>query len=228
MGDDTYTATGENRIKVLVVDDHPVVRQGLKLLINLEPDFMVCAEAEDESTALSALQTFNPDIAVIDLSLINCDGIKLIKDIKRRYPHLQILVLSMHDESFYAEKALHAGASGYIMKQEAPEKIIKAIRHILDGNIYLSERMCSKMLNKFLNSNREGTSSAIECLSDREIEVYRLIGNGLTTREIAGQLNLKITTIETFRANIKNKLKLRNAAELTQHAIHFILSNYLL
>jgi len=224
MDADNYTANEGNRLKVLVVDDHPVVRHGLKLLLNLESDLMVCAEAEDESTALSALQSLTPDVAIIDISLKNCDGIRLIKNVKRRYPGLQVLVLSMHDESLYAERALLAGASGYIMKQEAPESIIKAIRHIHKCNIYLSERMCAKMLNKFLSSNRAGPSPTLEILSDRELEVYRLIGKGLATREIADQLNLSIKTIETFRAKIKNKLKLKNAAELAQHAIHFILS----
>ena len=217
-------ANEKNRLKVLVVDDHPVVRQGLKLLLDLEPDLMVCAEAEDESTALSSLQSLKPDIAIIDISLKNSDGIKLIKDVKRRYPDLQILVLSMHDESLYAERALLAGASGYIMKQEAPESIIKAIRHIHQCNIYLSERMRGKMLNNILSSNRTRPSSTLEILTDRELEVYQLIGKGLDTREIANQPNLRIKTIEAFRANIKNKLKLKNAAELAQHAIHFILS----
>jgi len=227
MEADTYTANEKNRLKVLVVDDHPVVRQGLKLLLNLEPDLMVCAEAEDESTALSALQSLKPDIAIIDISLKNSDGIKLIKDIKRRYPDLQILVLSMYDESLYAERALLAGASGYIMKQEAPESIIKAIHHIHESNIYLSERMCAKMLNNILSSNRARHSSTLEIHTDRELEVYRLIGKGLATREIADQLNLSIKTIETFRAKIKNKLKLKNAAELTQHAMHLIWSGAL-
>ena len=171
MEADTYTANEKNRLKVLVVDDHPVVRQGLKLLLNLEPDLMVCAEAEDESTALSALQSLKPDIAIIDISLKNSDGIRLIKDVKRCYPDLQVLVLSMHDESLYAERALLAGASGYIMKQEAPESIIKAIPHIHESNIYLSERMCGKMLNTCFSSHHEKIASTLRLPSDRELEV---------------------------------------------------------
>ena len=206
------------------MDDHPVVRQGLKLLINQEPDLMVCGEAEDPRKALAAIQEQQPGFAIIDLSLAHSSGIDLIKNIKLRCPNLPILVLSMHDESLYAERALRAGARGYIMKQEAPEKVITAIRQVLQGSIYVSEKMGVKMLHSYIDSPKTPITSSVELLSDRELEVFQLLGKGLGTRQIAEKLNISVKTVEAYRANIKEKLNLKSSSELVQHAIHWVLS----
>ena len=218
----------KNRIRsrVFIVDDHPIVRQGLKLLIDQEPDLMVCGDAENADAVLPAIRALKPAIAVIDLSLGHDSGIELIKTIRLQHPDLPLLVLSMHDESLYAERALRAGARGYIMKQEAPEKVIIAIKQVLQGDIYLSDAMKAKMLNKIIDS-REKKSSPIELLSDRELQVFKLLGSGLSTRQISDQLHVSIKTVEAYRANIKEKLNLKSSAELVQHAIHWILSEEL-
>ena len=206
------------------MDDHPVVRQGLKLLINQEPELTVCGEAENQQKAFAAIQEQHPDIAIIDLSLAHSSGIDLIKNIKLRYPDLPILVLSMHDESLYAERALRAGARGYIMKQEAPEKVITAIREVLQGKLYVSDAMGAKLLKQFIDRRSAAAASSVELLSDRELEVFQLIGKGLGTRQISEKLNISIKTVEAYRANIKEKLKLKSSSELVQHAIHWVLS----
>jgi len=218
----------KNRIRsrVFIVDDHPIVRQGLKLLIDQEPDLMVCGESENADAVLTAIRELKPAIAVIDLSLGHDSGIELIKNIRLQNPDFLLLVLSMHDESLYAERALRAGARGYIMKQEAPEKVIIAIRQVLQGAIYLSDAMKAKMLNKIIDS-REKKSSPIELLSDRELQVFKLLGSGLSTRQVSDQLHVSIKTVEAYRANIKEKLNLKSSAELVQHAIHWVLSEEL-
>jgi len=214
------------RSRVFIVDDHPIVRQGLKLLIDQEPDLMVCGEAETADAVLPAIRQLQPAIAVIDLSLGHDSGIELIKNIRLQHPDLPLLVLSMHDESLYAERALRAGAKGYIMKQEAPEKVIIAIRQVLQGAIYVSDAMKAKLLNKIIDS-REKKSSPIELLSDRELQVFKLLGSGLGTRQVADSLHVSIKTVEAYRANIKEKLNLKGSAELVQHAIHWVLSGEL-
>jgi DNA-binding NarL/FixJ family response regulator len=223
------TKSGEKggRAAVFVVDDHPIVRQGLKLLINQEPDLMVCGEAENARSVLPAIQDLKPAIAIIDISLGHDSGIELIKTIRLQHPDLPLLVLSMHDETLYAERALRAGAKGYIMKQEAPEKVIGAIRQVLQGKIYVSEAISAKMLHTFIDSRHDETSSPIELLSDREMQVFKLLGSGLSTRRVAEQLNVSIKTVEAYRANIKEKLNLKSSAELVQHAIHWVLSGEL-
>ncbi len=219
----------KNRIRsrVFIVDDHPIVRQGLKLLIDQEPDLMVCGEAENARSVLPAIQDLKPDIAIIDISLGHDSGIELIKTIRLQHPDLPLLVLSMHDETLYAERALRAGAKGYIMKQEAPERVIIAIRQVLQGKIFLSDAMSAKMLNTFIDSRRDETTSSIELLSDRELQVFQLLGRGLGTRQVADSLNISIKTVEAYRANIKEKLNLKSSAELVQHAIHWVLSGEL-
>jgi len=214
------------RSRVFIVDDHPIVRQGLKLLIDQEPDLMVCGEAETADAVLPAIRQLQPAIAVIDLSLGHDSGIELIKNIRLQHPDLPLLVLSMHDESLYAERALRACAKGYIMKQEAPEKVIIAIRQVLQGAIYVSDAMKAKLLNKIIDS-REKKSSPIELLSDRELQVFKLLGSGLGTRQVADSLHVSIKTVEAYRANIKEKLNLKGSAELVQHAIHWVLSGEL-
>jgi DNA-binding NarL/FixJ family response regulator len=227
MTKNRYTAADAQRFKVFVVDDHPIVRQGLRLLIDQEPDLTVCGEAETADAVLPAIRKLQPAIAVIDISLGHDSGIDLIKNIRLQHPDLPLLVLSMHDESLYAERALRAGAKGYIMKQEAPEKVIIAIRQVLQGNIYVSDAMGAKLLNKLIESSRDETSSPIELLSDRELQVFKLLGSGFGTRQVADKLNVSIKTVEAYRANIKEKLNLKGSAELVQHAIHWVLSGEL-
>jgi DNA-binding NarL/FixJ family response regulator len=207
--------------RLLLVDDHPIVRQGLAEMINQEHDLMVCGTAEDVHKALEAIDRIKPDLVIADISLKGSNGIELLKNIKIRHPRMLVLVLSMHDESLYAVRALRAGAAGYIMKQEATEKVLTAIRHVLTGEIYLSEKMEKKMMHQLVGGRTARTGSPIEDLSDRELEVFGLIGQGHGTRQIAEELHLSIKTIESHRAHIKEKLNLKNATELVQHAIQW-------
>lgn len=210
------------KIKVLLVDDHPILRAGLGRLINQEADMMICGEAEDGPTAFDLVGTLNPDIAVIDISLKGSNGIELVKNLKARYPELPTMVLSMHDESLYAERALRAGSLGYIMKEEAIGQVLVAIRKVLQGEIFLSEKMKTKMLQQMASGKGKVVCSPIEQLTDRELEVFRLIGEGCSTRQIAGQLHLSVRTVEAYREYIKSKLSLKNATELVQHAFHWV------
>jgi DNA-binding NarL/FixJ family response regulator len=220
-------ATGENAkrvIRVLIVDDHPVVRRGLVSMINQEPDMETCAEAEDFHQGLEAIKNHQPDLAIIDLSLKDIGGLELVKQVKVLYPEMPMLVLSMYDETLYCERVLRAGASGYIMKQEGTAKLIVAIRTVMDGEIYVSDRMASRMLGKFIGGKAGSGSSPLERLSDRELEVFEMLGRGLSTREVAERLCVSIKTIESHREHIKEKLKLRNANELVQHATQWVMS----
>ena len=216
------TVARKPKTKVLLVDDHPILRAGLGKLINQEADMMICGEAEDGPTAFDLAGTLNPDIAVIDISLKGSNGIELVKNLKARYPDLPTLVLSMHDESLYAERALRAGSLGYFMKEEAIEQVLVAIRKVLQGEIFLSEKMKGKMLQQMASGKGKVISSPIEQLTDRELEVFRLIGEGCSTRQIAGQLHLSVRTVEAYREYIKSKLNLKNATELVQHAFHWV------
>jgi len=213
---------GSGKIKVYVVDDHPIIRQGLKQMINQEKDLMVCGDAEDACQGLEEVKALQPDIVIVDISLKGMSGIDLIKNLKNRYADLPILVLSMHDESLYAERVLRAGARGYIMKQEATTNVLSAIRCILEGKIYVSERMTAKILEKSVEGRSDKTASPVDLLSDRELEVFQMIGKGLGTRQIAKELHLSIKTVETYRENIKEKLKLENATELVRHAVQWV------
>lgn len=210
--------------KVFVVDDHPIVRQGLALLINREADLTVCGEAEDAQTAMQSVNSVPPDIMVVDISLNGPDGLDLLKDIRTRHPDLPVLILSMHDESIYAERALRAGAQGYIMKQEATEKVLVALRRILSHEIYVSERIANRMLQRYIGSPGAERQSSVADLTDRELEVFRLIGEGHSTRQIAEELHISIKTVESYQAHIKEKLSLRSARELVQHAIQWSIS----
>ena len=216
------TATGKHR--VLVVDDHPIIRQGLALLIDREPDLLVCGHADDAHTATEAIATLWPDLVILDISLGGQDGLELLKQIRARDAGLPILVLSMHDESIYAERVLRAGANGYIMKQEATDLVLTAIRRILDGEVYMPERVASRMLRQYARGAAVGAASPLASLSDRELEVFRLIGGGSSTREIAEGLHLSVKTVESYQAHIKEKLALRNARELQHHAIEWALN----
>jgi DNA-binding NarL/FixJ family response regulator len=207
--------------RILVVDDHPIVRQGLALLINREPDLIVCGEAEDAMGAMHVLASAHPDILIVDISLNGPDGIDLLKNIRLSHPTLPVLILSMHDELIYAERALRAGANGYIMKQEATENVLVAARRILNGEIYVSTRIANQMLRHYITGSGTLRNSSIADLSDRELEVFRLIGEGHGTRQIAKELHLSIKTVESYQAHIKEKLSLRSARELMQRAIQW-------
>ena len=206
---------------VFVVDDHPIVRQGLTLLINQEADLAVCGEAEEMHSALSAIQAARPDILIVDISLNGPDGLELLKNVRITAPRLPVLILSMHDESIYAERALRAGANGYIMKQEATEKVLVALRRILSGEIYVSDRIANSMLRHYVRGAKPSEHSSISDLTDRELEVFRLIGEGHGTRQIAEVLHLSVKTVESYQAHIKEKLSLRSARELVQHAVQW-------
>jgi DNA-binding NarL/FixJ family response regulator len=215
------TQADKSKTKVIIVDDHPIVRQGLAELINNEQDLTVCGHAEDAHEALAIIKESGPDMVIVDISLKETSGMELIKDIKAQYPDLPVLALSMHDESLYAERALRAGAKGYIMKVEATENVVTAIRKVLSGQIYVSDRMAAKMVRKLVGGGPQAGASAIESLSDRELEVFCLIGQGFGTRQIAERLHLSVKTIETYRAHIKVKLDLADSSELLQYAIQW-------
>jgi DNA-binding NarL/FixJ family response regulator len=209
--------------RVFIVDDHPIVRQGLAMMIDAEDDLQVCGHAEEAQTALQAIVECKPDILIVDISLNGPDGLELVKHVRTVFAELPILVLSMHDEATYAERALRARANGYIMKQEATEKVLVAIRRILNGEIYLSDRMANKVLQQYMGGLPAG-QSRIRDLSDRELEVFRLIGDGHGTRQIADELHLSMKTVETYQAHIKEKLLLRTGRELVQQAIFWKMS----
>jgi len=221
-------AAKKNPTRVLIVDDHPLLRRGIAQLINHQSDMMVCGEAENAHKALEAIATTKCDVAIIDISLGGSSGIELLKNIKVRYPKLLVLILSMHDESVYAQRALRAGAAGYIMKQEATDRVLTAIRRVLSGEVYLSEKLGARMLSQLIGGR--GTKlggTPTEELSDRELEVFGLIGQGHGTRPIAEKLHLSVKTIESHRAHIKEKLNLKNATELVHHAIQWAQSENL-
>ncbi len=207
--------------RIVIVDDHPIVRQGLAQLIDQEDDLHICGQAEDAHEAMQAIRELNPDLVIVDISLRTTSGIDLIKDIKTQFPALPVLTLSMHDEALYAERALRAGARGYIMKQEAPEEVVAAIRRVLAGTTYVSQGMAAKMVNKIVAGPGEEGASPVDRLSDRELEVFRLIGEGYGTREMAEKLYLSVKTIETYRAHIKEKLNLQDANQLLRAAIRW-------
>ena len=212
--------------RVFLVDDHPAMRQGLKELIDQEADLYVCGQAADIPSALEGIEKTKPDIAIVDLTLKESSGLELIKDLKVRRNDLPVLVLSMHGEALYAERVVRAGGRGYIMKEATTEKIIEAIRCVLAGDIYLSADISSKVLKKMAGVH-DGSVDSIENLSDRELEVFELIGRGLRTSDIAVRLNLSIKTIESYREHIKQKLDLENAAMLTRAAVEWVQSRKL-
>jgi len=211
----------DGKHRVLLVDDHPMVCEGLAQWINAEPDLEVCAQAHTAPSALDAIDKFRPHIAVVDIALGSGSGVELLKDMKVRYPHLPSLVLSMHDETLYAERSLHAGAKGYVMKEEETEILLKAIRHVLGGEVYLSEKVKDRIVNRLGGNLPEGeVTFPTDKLSDRELQVFELIGDGYATHEIAEQLHLSMKTIASHRENIRKKLNLSSSEELLRYAIH--------
>jgi DNA-binding NarL/FixJ family response regulator len=207
------------KTKVFLVDDHPLVREWLTTLIHQQADMVVCGEAETAAQALGGVTTLKPDVAIVDISLQSGSGIELIKDLRAVQPQTATIVLSMHDERLYAERALRAGARGYIMKRETTKKIIAAIRDVLEGKLYLSPRLSSMFAEKFVQGAK--ITSPIESLSDRELEVFQLLGQGQETRQIAETLHISMKTVQVFCARIKEKLKLSNATELLREAIRW-------
>jgi DNA-binding NarL/FixJ family response regulator len=209
------------KLKVLLVDDHPITRQGMKALVNQQQNLEVVGEADNAPYAIELVGKLQPDLAIVDIALKTTNGIELTKNIKVQAPNLPVLIVSMHDEGLYAERALRAGAMGYLMKQEASDKIIQAINRLLQGEIYLSDKIKEKMLHRFVNKKGDGMVFSIDTLSDREMEVFQLIGNGYSTRQIAQKLNLSSKTIDSYREHLKLKLNLESGAELVRHAIQW-------
>lgn len=212
----------DSRKRVLLVDDHAVVRFGIAQLINRQPDLVVCSEQEDARKAMDAITKLNPDLVIADLSLKDSSGLELIRNIKAQYPKMPILVVSVHDETVYAEIAFRAGALGYLMKQEALERIITASRRVMAGSVYVSDSLAAKMLQQQVRGNTDVQQPAIKSLSDREVEVFHLIGQWKKTKEIAGELHLSVKTVEYYREQIKRKLNLKDASELTQYATAWV------
>src|SRR5712671_1986171 len=212
----------DKRIRVLLVDDHAVVRFGIGQLVNREPDLQVCGEEEDASKALTAINNLKPDLVIADISLKDSSGLELMRNIKAQYPKLPVLVVSAHDENIYAEIAFRAGALGYLMKDQALDKILIAIRRVLSGAIYVSDALGARMLQQQIRGHTDINQSPVQGLSDREMEVFQLIGQWKKTREIAEELHLSIKTIEYYREQIKRKLDLQSATELTQYATSWV------
>lgn len=217
------TTAKNSKHRIFLVDDHPITREGLARLINHEPDLEVCGQANAAVRAVAEIEKQKPDLVVVDVSLTTgASGLELMKDLLARHPRLRMLGLSTHDEALYAERALRAGAKGYVMKQEPTEKVMAAIRQVLSGGIYLSEAMNNRLLHKMTQSGSAPTATEIEQLSDRELEVYRLIGQGRGTRQIATELHLSMSTVETYRTHIKDKLHLSGAPELVRRAVEWV------
>lgn len=213
----------EIRRRVLLIDDHPIFRDGITQLINNQPDMQVCGYVSSAPQALSAVDALKPDMLVVDISIQGTNGIELIKTIRAQHPTLRALMLSSHDENLYAERALRAGARGYIMKAESSEKVIEAIRRVLSGDLYLSEAIGGRLLDTFLNGRpSQAGTSAVEQLSDRELEIFRALGEGRSTREIAQTLFLSVKTVETHRSHIKEKLNVQSAPELIRTAVEWV------
>jgi DNA-binding NarL/FixJ family response regulator len=218
----TMTAdAGTPRKRIFLVDDHPLVREWLTNLIHQQPDLAVCGEAESAQQALPAINALQPDVAIVDLSLKDSSGLELIKDLRRTCPRVSVLVLSMHEETHYAERALRAGALGYVMKRESTAKVIAAIRQVLRGELYVNERVAAALAAQIVGRKPPAAATPVEHLSDRELEVFELLGQGRGTRQIAETLRVSIKTVQAFNARIKEKLNLRSAAELVREAVRW-------
>ncbi len=213
---------GSKKFKILIVDDHPVVREGLTQVIIREIGLAISADGDDPFEVLKLIAREKPDAVIVDISLKNSNGMDLLKNIHSRYAKLPVLVLSMHDESLYAERVLHAGGRGYIMKGESNKNVVTALNRVLRGEIYVSDKMADKIVSKLVGGRVDMKQSPLEILSDRELQVFEWIGRGLKTREIAERLCLSTKTINTYREHIKEKLKLESAIELIQHAIYWV------
>ena len=213
-------SAASKRTRILLVDDHPMMRQGLAALIGSEPDLEICGQAENAAKAMAALAAHPTDLVLLDLTLPDKNGVEVIKDMRALHPAVRVLVVSMHDEAIYAERVLRAGARGYIMKQEGGPKLLQAIREVLAGQISVSEKVSARILELF--SGRSSGASPMEKLTDREFEVFQLIGQGLATRQIAGKLHLSVKTVEVHRLHIKEKLAIASAPELVRFAVRWV------
>jgi DNA-binding NarL/FixJ family response regulator len=211
----------EKKIRVFLVDDHPLVRESLISLINQQDDMEVCGDAEDMAHGLKAIGGLAPDVAIVDISLKESSGLELIKALRLRFPAVQLVVLSMHDEKLYAERCLRAGARAYVMKRESTRRIITAIREVAQGKLFLSDAMATALAQKFVGGRQGGGGSPLEDLSDRELEVFNLLGRGLGTRQVADSLNVSIKTVQAYCARIKQKLQLGSATELLREAVRW-------
>ncbi len=216
-------ASSVKRHRILLVDDHPIVREGLVARIDAQDDMIVCGEAENAEQALDAVQRCSPDLVITDLSLTGRPGLELIKDLDRRFPSLPTLVLSIHDENLWAERVLRAGAKGYVMKAQATEKVMDAIRRVLAGGVWLSDSISSSLLGKLTRGRQRTSDSPVSQLSDRELEIFHMIGRGLSPREIAAQLFVSVKTVDVHRDHMKEKLGLRSSADLLRYAVTFAL-----
>ena len=214
------TTTAKNRI--FLVDDHEMFREGLRQLIEREPDMTVCGDAADATAALAGIETSTPDLVIVDISLGGTSGIDLIKTIKSKYEDLPVLVVSMHEESLYSERALRAGAMGYVMKHEPSKTVKTAIRKVLEGDLFLSQKMAGSMVAKLMRGNNEQFSSPLETLSDRELQVFRMLGQGMAVRLIAEEMSVTIPTVNSFRNRIKEKLNLKSSTEVMLKAIQWV------
>jgi len=213
------------KTRIYLVDDHALIRRGLTTLIESEPDMAVCGEAEDAPTAVREVIELRPDIVIVDISLRGSSGLELMKDIRALSPSIHMLALSMHDESVYALRVLRAGARGYVMKQDVVTKVIEGLRRVRGGNLYVSEEVANEMLSQIAGGEHRSERTGVACLSDRELEIVTLIGQGMLTREIAAHLRVSIKTVETHRAHIKEKLSLRNATHLVQFCVRWVEEN---
>jgi len=211
----------ETRKRVLIVDDHPIVRHGLRRMIEAAPDLIVCGEAETEAEAKRAVRELAPDIMIVDLTLEKGDGLELVRDVKAHYPSLPMLVLSMHEETIYAERLLAAGARGYIMKQAASDQLLVALRRVLAGEIYLSDDLSQRLQRVGIDGASSGPTDPLKRLSNREMQVLSALGRGMSSREIAADLVLSVKTVESHRQSIKRKLNLATNAKLLQYALNF-------
>jgi len=217
-------AAQPDKSRVFIVDDHTMFREGLRQLIEHDPGLTVCGDAADAQKAMEGISQSNPDVVMVDITLADSSGLDLVRNIKNKYEDLPVLVVSMHEESLYAERALRSGAMGYVMKNEPAKTVIAAIRSVLRGEMYLSQKMSSSVITRFIHGENEQPMSPLEILSDRELEVFRMLGQGKGTRQIAQDLEVSIPTVQSFRNRIKEKLHLKTAPELVLHAIHWVQS----
>ena len=213
--------TGMRKHRIFIVDDHPLVREGLTNLINGQSDLLVCGEAEDSAGAIAGIAKSRPDVALIDISLKNESGLELVKNLDSQFPLVGLIVLSMHDEALYAERALRAGARGYVMKRETSKSVLTSIRRVLQGGVYVSERVVNSMARRFCASPKTPQASPVERLSDRELEIFRLLGQGRTTSEIAEDLHLSLKTVQAYCARAKEKFGVSSLGELLRAAIRW-------
>jgi DNA-binding NarL/FixJ family response regulator len=212
---------GTSKHRVFIVDDHPLVREGLTNLINRQEDLVVCGEADDSAGAIAGIAKTQPDVAIIDISLKNESGLELIKTLEGQFPAVELIVLSMHDEALYAERALRAGARGYVMKRETTKSVLTAIRRVVEGSVYISERVVNGIARRFASADKELRRSPLHYLSDRELEIFRLLGQGRTTSQIAEDLHLSLKTVQAYCSRAKEKFGVHSFGELTRLAVRW-------